>query len=89
VYPRELGLRICEGIAAQKKLDSLGLVRRPLMSGDQMQTAAKASSASECPSRTLHEDDGQGLTAWDDISGQQLDPKLMVAARKEEIKYFR
>ena len=31
----------------------------------------------------------QGLTAWDDISGQQLEPKLMVAARKEEIKYFR
>ena len=65
VYPRELGLRICEGIAAQKKLDSLGLVRRPLMSVDQMQTAAKASSASECPSRTSHEDDGQGLTAAD------------------------
>ena len=38
---------------------------------------------------SLHEEGGQGLTAWDDISGQQLEPKLMVAARKEEIKYLR
>ena len=33
VYPRELGMKICVGIAAQKKLDCLGLVaideRRP------------------------------------------------------------
>ena len=59
------------------------------MSIVQTQKAAKKSEAGDCPSRTLHEDDDQGLTARDDISGQQLDPKLMVAARKEEIQDFR
>ena len=30
-----------------------------------------------------------GLVAVDDVSGQQLDPKLMMAARRDEIAYFR
>ena len=89
VYPRELGMKICEGIAAQRKFDSLGLVWRPSMSVDQMQTAAKNANAGDCPSESLHEEGGQGFTEWDDISGQQLEPQFMVAARKEEIKYFR
>ena len=59
------------------------------MSFDQMQVAAKNADVGDCPSKSLHEEGGQGLTAWDDISGQQLEPKLMVDARKEEIKYFR
>ena len=82
-------LRVCEGLAAQKKLDSLGLAWRPLMSVDQMQVAAAHADAGDCPSESLHEEGGQGLTAWDVISGQQLNPKFMVASRKGEIKYFR
>ena len=89
VYPRALGINICEGIAAQKKLDSLGLRARPLMTMDNMRGAAKGASADDCPSETLHEADGKGLVAWVDVSGQKLDAKLMVAARRDEIKYFR
>ena len=59
------------------------------MSVDLMQAAAKNTNAGDCPSESLHEEGGQGFAAWDDISGQQLEPRLMVAARKQEIKYFR
>ena len=38
VCPREFGLRVCEGIATQKKLDMHGLGARPLMSIDEMKT---------------------------------------------------
>ena len=41
------------------------------------------------PSESLHETDGEGLVAWDDVSGQELDPQLMKAARRDENKYFR
>ena len=58
VYPRALGIKICEGIAAQKKLDSLGLRARPLMTMDNMRGAAEGASADDCPSETLHEADG-------------------------------
>ena len=58
------------------------------MSVDQMKAAAQNTNAGDCPSESLYEEGGQSLTAWDDISGQQLETKLMVAARKEEIKYF-
>ena len=87
VYPRLFGERLCEGIAAQKKLDSLGLAARPLMTLEEMQQAAKQTA--ECPSSALHEPDCSGMTALDDVTGQQLDPKLMVQARKDEIQYFR
>ena len=76
MYPREVGMNICEGIAAQRKLDSVGLAWRPLMSVDQMQTAAKNTNAGVCTSESLHEEGGHGITAWDDISGQQLVPTI-------------
>ena len=31
VYPRKFGVALCEGVAAQKRLDSLGLQTRPVM----------------------------------------------------------
>jgi hypothetical protein len=89
VYPRALCVKICEGIAAQKRLDDLGLRARPIMSFDEMRDAAGQMEADNCPSQALHEPEGEGLVAWDDLSGQALDPALMVAARREEIKYFR
>jgi len=93
VYPREFSMRVCEGVAAQQRLDSLGLQSLPIMSVDAMHQAAGSKGTDECPSQGLHEvspaDEAEGLVAWDDVSGQQLDAKLMVAARKEEIKYFR
>ena len=40
VYPRMFGERLCEGIAAQKRLNALGVQSRPIMSVDRMQAAA-------------------------------------------------
>ena len=51
--------------------------------------AVSKGDAAGNPSESLHEADGEGLVAWDDVSGQELDPKLMKAARREEIKYFK
>ena len=62
-------MRICEGIAAHRKLDSLGKASRPFMSVDQMRQAVKSSKAGDCPSAILHEEDGKVLVVWDDISG--------------------
>ena len=63
------------------------MTARPLMTLEEMQQAAKQTA--ECPSSALHEPDCSGMTALDDVTGQQLDPRLMVQARKDEIQYFR
>jgi hypothetical protein len=89
VYPRLFGKQLCEGIAAQKKLDSLGVQSRPMMSVEQMSKAAGQTNGSECPSEALHETGGTGMVAFDDVSGQQLEPSLMIKARADEIAYFR
>ena len=89
VYPRELGMIICMGIAAQKKLDGLGMRAIPIMSVEEMQKATPKVQKGECPSEALHENDGEGYVAWDDVSGQELSPSLMKAARREEIAYFK
>ena len=89
VYPREFGVRVCEGIAAQKRLDALGMQARPLMTVDQMRRASAQAGEEECPGKALHETGHEGLVAYDDVSGQELDPGLMVKARREEIAYFR
>ena len=91
VYPREFGVQVCEGIAAQKKLEQLGLQARPVMSFEEMSQHARAVMAiktDECPSAALHEADGHGYVATDDITGQELSPALMVQARRDEIRYF-
>ena len=89
VYPRKLGVRICMGIAAQRKLDRLGMRPIPIISVEEMQKAMPEMQKGECPSETLHETDGEGYVAWDDVSGQELSPSLMRAARREEIAYFK
>ena len=89
VYPRELCVRICEGIAAQRKLDGLGMEARPLMSLSEMRSATRMIDSVGCPSEALHEQDGEFLEAWDDVSGQALDPQLMMKARRDEIAYFK
>ena len=41
------------------------------------------------PSEALHEPDCTEMIAIDDVSGQRLEPALMVKARRDEIEYFR
>ena len=89
VYPRKLCAKICEGLAAQKKIEQLGLAARPVMTVEEMQQVANV-KADENPSESLHHADAESeYSAWDDQSGQRLDPRLMIQARKDEIKYFR
>ena len=88
VYPRKFGIAICEGVAVQKRLETLGLQARTVMTVDEMRDAAPVGKDVESPSESLHEPDCSGMVAFDDISGQQLDPALMVKARKDEMTYF-
>ena len=88
VYPRQFCTTLCAGIAAQKKLDDLGVVARPVMSMEEMLSVAKVSDGRE-PSEALHEECGDNLEAYDDLSGDRLVPSLMQKARREEIEYFK
>ena len=88
VYPRELADSLCEGIAAQKHIETLGITPRDIMSVETMRQAAK-SGVGECPSEALHNNGFSGMEAFDDVTGQALRPELMIKARKDEIDYFR
>ena len=54
VYPRLFCNAMCAGIAAQKKLDDLGMAARPLMSVEEMSRAA-GEHGEENPADALHE----------------------------------
>ena len=67
----------------------LGVIAREVMSLDEMRSASPVDKAEQCPSEALHETGCGGLAAYDDITGHELDPKLMTHDRNEEIRYFR
>ena len=74
-------------MAAQKKLDELGLAALPILSVEEMDDITKSLGIA---STELHEDDHTVmLEAYDDLTGAPLDPEMVAAARKEEIEYFR
>ncbi|MBN71658.1 MAG: hypothetical protein CME32_20555 [Gimesia sp.] len=94
VYPREFCKAVCEGIATQKKLYSLGMLAIPAMSLEEMMTVVPSEVATGNPSEDLHENEGQwrlndGTVAFDDQSGAPLEPMKVAKARQEEIKYFK
>ena len=59
------------------------------MSFELMGRVSFASKTDECPSGSLHETGCEAMVAFDDVSGQELKPELMIAARRDEIAYFR
>ena len=59
------------------------------MSVDKMMEVAGNPEGGDCPSEALHEPTATGMIAVDDVSGQRLDPAMMMKARADEIKYFR
>ena len=88
---------MCEGIAAQRRLGSLGLGTENFMNIEEMEATAKMSCDSSHgedakrldPSKQLHEDEEEnnGISshqrfATDDVSGTPLDPRLVTKARK-------
>ena len=101
VYSRKFCQAVCEGIAAQKRLGSLGMRSEDLMNVEEMKAAvAMASMEAEKgdPSRQLHEEEEEATWhdasshmwfATDDVSGAPLNPKLVRNARQEEMKYFK
>ena len=80
IYPREFSRRVCEGIAAEKRLRRLGMVSIPLMALGSEEDGRKACD-------DLHENDG--TLAFDDQSNEPLMPSLVRNARLEEMRYFR
>ena len=85
LYPRAFSKAVCEGIAAQKKLHSLGLRQSPLMNVDEMDEAVTKLTGKVGHVEMLHEDE----IAMDDQSGGELDPQLVRQARRSEIEYFK
>ena len=58
------------------------MTARDVLSVDRM-VEISGSSCGECPSMALHEVGYEDMRAFDDVSGQELDPKLMMQARRE------
>ena len=72
VYPREFSRRICEGIAAEKRLRQLGLVSMPLLGlsdlGDEIAVGKHASSELQ---------ELGGMRGFNDLSGENLVPEMV------------
>ena len=95
MYPRAFCKKVCEGIAAQKKLYGFGMTSEPLMSLQEMQKAVPSEAGTGDPSKDLHESEGEimtftmknefmlldGTVAYDDQSGARLKPELTRKAR--------
>ena len=82
MYPRQFCQAVCEGVAAQRKHDSMNLSAMVPMDVEELM---------EFGLDDLHDQsfDDYSWTARDDISGEELDPKLLIAARREELQYFK
>ena len=94
VYPKAFCRAVCSGIAAQKRLDELGLKAMPIMSIEEMLNTVPEDLKAGDPAADLHEDDpfddpSHKMEAFDDVSGAELDPILVRLARQEEMEYFR
>ena len=89
IYPAAFCEAICEGVAAQKLLGELGLGAIPIMSMEEMSAVVKDDDRHEDPSTFLHEKVSDEIIAFDDVSGDELDIAKVIAARAEEICYFR
>ena len=82
VYPRTFCRTICEGIAAQRRMDSMNLVAMGAMSVEELMSMGHDD---------LHEDhmSDSKYEAYDDVSNEPLIFKLVQSARKEELEYFK
>ena len=93
---------MCAGVAAQKKMDRMGMMSFDVMSIEEMMLAVPEATQDCNPNQELHEQSGMehmmdamsqtdwnDLVAFDDQSGARMKPELVAAARKEEIAYFK
>ena len=82
VYPREFCRAICEGIAAQRRIDSINLVAMDVMSMEELAAFGHDDLHDNHTADDKYE-------AYDDVSDDPLIPSLVQAARKEELQYFK
>ena len=85
-YTMRLCGAICEGIIQQKEMDRTGL----MMIGElkELEVGDEAPEGFTEPEHDEDEIEVEGI-ATDDVTGEPLDPKLVLEARGLEIKYIR
>ena len=89
IYPPQLVDAICKGINEQIKADKFDqniIARVEYLEGSNV--LAEVQKAKENAAK-CHEDDHRDLIAFDDVSGAELDPKMVQKARRDEIEYVR
>ena len=93
VYPPALCRAICNGLLEQMEADRKGqflLAQVDNKEGQKSDDLAKEAEQFKQRYRTAEEEDDPNLeTAWDDVSGAELDPKEVKRARAEEVEYVR
>ena len=83
-YPRSLIRNMCSGIAAEKKLREMGMLALPLLDIGDLEHDMKNGAAAAL---VLH--DYATMQAFQNQSGEALDPIFVRKARMEEMEYFR
>ena len=78
VYPRLFCRTICEGTAAQRRIDAMNLVAMDVMSMEELSAFGQDQ---------LHDDHMTDIhfEAYDDVSNEPLIPSMVKAARTEEL----
>ena len=96
VYPPGLCDAICQGLVQQIQMDQKGqFLIATLSLGDTEDKTCQELIASVLPTETngagpTTEEDNEAalMEAWDDVSGKELDPDKVTAARQEEVAYI-
>ena len=78
-YPKGLCDAICRGLREEIKWETFGF--KCLMRVEQVARVGEE--------RVEHEDETEEAKAWDDVAGEELDPKEVRRARMKEIGYAR
>ena len=92
-YPDGLCRAICQGLRAQMQMDAKGkflLMNVNIEEGESSQELQKSAEKLKHKYRIVEEDNEEQIeAAWDDVSGAELNPRMVEEARKEEIEYVR
>ena len=88
VYPAELCRAICRGIRDQKEFDKCNLVSLlevgPGQGGAMIHMLMQILPVPPC-----EEDEEKLMAAWDDVTGEELDPEEVEKARAEEVQFYK
>lgn len=93
IYPAKLCQEICRGIQDQIAADRRGQFLLAQIGMDEeanVEELLNVAKDLKTKYRTVEEDNEEELqTAWDDVSGAALDPKMVRSARQDEIDYVK